>query len=292
MRAGRRQIKCSVPRRAISTMSEPAGNGRSNSASGFVRLSHASQCVGGNTTTWRSWMGFTSALGSVVSSVKLGGWLPSPSRQSGAIGWMVLRRREEKVDLDNVLCEAVTQKRIDADARDQRPNRPSVRRRRDVARRIRRRRRRIRGLTDGRADHGANRDAGGDATPARSVVVISVATVTVAIDVNVPVGRDVRVPAGDVRASVRAGVRASVAAGVHGVPVEVVALEVAAACSTGRALLALAAATTTRAVLHEDQSGVARPERVSVGARIAVRRERDGWQGCSAAREREHGCQQ
>ena len=97
------QIKCSVPRRAISTIErEPAGNGRSgeNSASGFVRLSHASQCVLAVTRQLGEVMDgrFTSALGSVVSSVKLGGWLPSPSRQSGAIGWMVLRRREEKVD--------------------------------------------------------------------------------------------------------------------------------------------------------------------------------------------------
>ena len=98
-------------------------------------------------------MGFTSALGSVVSSVKLGGWLPSPSRQSGAIGWMVLRRREEKVDLDNVLCEAVTQKRIDADARD--PTAESTFQYGGGARRSQAdtsaAKRRIRGLTDGRA---------------------------------------------------------------------------------------------------------------------------------------------
>src|SRR6202047_906706 len=56
--------------RTCSNRKEPAGSAFSRSTSLPVCSSHAGQSERSSTTIWRSWIGATSGLGSVVSSVK------------------------------------------------------------------------------------------------------------------------------------------------------------------------------------------------------------------------------
>jgi hypothetical protein len=171
----------------------------------------------------------------------------------------------------------------------------------DVARRIGRRRSCIsgglgRGIR-GRADNSTYCDAGRDAAPVRSTVVVAVAAATPsAIDIHVAVRVDIRSPVGvDVCSPVRIDVPV---ASVSRVPMEVVAVEIAATVPAAGGTLpttarrSLTAAAATSPVLHEDQSVVIRLDDRVKPTRNAFRREWRNWCSHGAARERHGGREQ
>lgn len=168
--------------------------------------------------------------------------------------------------------------------------RRSIRWRRDVARRIGRRGSCIgAGLGCGvcsRTNNSANRDTRGDATPVRTSAIVTVAAA--AADIHIPVRVDVRIP-------VYGGVGVST---VRHIPVEVVAVKIAAAASAGgraprtAAGGSLTASATASAVLHKNQPGLMRLDSCLYRSRNVTRGEWNNRRRNGAARDRQSSCEQ